>query len=212
MLSPLAPLGSSAVLSGTSQNNVVSTIRNNEVCPDSTVILALESALRRKQKTGMTVKLATSQRVVRAQRYDGPNLAANFQLFSLSTSGRMDANSESLLEALHEHLSYYLRLFKAINRIGIKLADFHIGISVINPNLKQRAGESVIKRIKSEFPDVEIGDDIKRDVSSGYYQDFALSFSCRPPDGDRYIRLVDGGNTDWTQKLLSNRKEFFFGS
>ena len=40
----------------------------------------------------------------------------------------------------------------------------------------------------------------------GYYRSFALRISPKAPDGGSYP-IVDGGFTDWTARLLSNRKE-----
>jgi hypothetical protein len=40
----------------------------------------------------------------------------------------------------------------------------------------------------------------------GYYCSFTLRISPKAPDGRRYP-IVDGGFTDWTARLLGNRKE-----
>jgi hypothetical protein len=40
----------------------------------------------------------------------------------------------------------------------------------------------------------------------GYYCSFTLRISPQAPDGRRYP-IVDGGFTDWTARLLGNRKE-----
>ena len=48
-LSPVAPLGATAIVTGTSQNRIVSTLRNSEVAADSTNALALECASRRRR-------------------------------------------------------------------------------------------------------------------------------------------------------------------
>jgi hypothetical protein len=71
-LSPMAPLGTSSVLTTVHQNNVVSTIRNVEVAADTTNILALECAqrranlLRNDNKCTNAIKLCSSQRIVRS--------------------------------------------------------------------------------------------------------------------------------------------------
>ena len=75
-LSPLTPLGTSSVLTTTHQNNVISTIRNNEVAADTTNILALECAKRREEflernsKCPDTIKICSSQRLTRAQDFE----------------------------------------------------------------------------------------------------------------------------------------------
>jgi len=47
-LSPVCPLGTVSVLATVDQNNTLTTIRNTEVCSDSTNMLALECARRRR--------------------------------------------------------------------------------------------------------------------------------------------------------------------
>src|SRR5262245_43645334 len=65
-LSPVCPFGTSHVLGGISQNNVLTTIRNAEALGDSTIALALEAARRR--KSGELVRLCASHRVIRLSR------------------------------------------------------------------------------------------------------------------------------------------------
>jgi len=48
-LSPVNPLGSCSAAGFVDQNNVLTTIRNTEVCADSTNAMALECALRRQK-------------------------------------------------------------------------------------------------------------------------------------------------------------------
>jgi hypothetical protein len=69
-LSPVAPLGSCSVIGPVNQNNIVSTIRNTEVCADNTNMMALETVRRRRAMPNQTVKLCSSQRVLRAQKFD----------------------------------------------------------------------------------------------------------------------------------------------
>lgn len=50
-LSPLCPLGTHSTIASVDQNKVVTTVRNTEVAADSTNILALECARRRRQRS-----------------------------------------------------------------------------------------------------------------------------------------------------------------
>ena len=69
------------------QNTVVATSRNTEVVSDSTNVLALECAERRRAQRAAgadpaaRVRLCTSQRLTRAQNYGRPGLQAHFQIF-----------------------------------------------------------------------------------------------------------------------------------
>jgi hypothetical protein len=79
-LAPLVPLGTHSAIATVDQNKVVSTSRLNEAAADPTNALALEAAtrrnaeLRRDAKSPTLVRLAASQRVVRAQQVSGPGI------------------------------------------------------------------------------------------------------------------------------------------
>lgn len=64
-LSPVCPFGASHVLGGTSQNNILTAIRNAEVLGDPTIAMAIEAARRRSDGV---IRLCASQRVIRLQR------------------------------------------------------------------------------------------------------------------------------------------------
>lgn len=120
ILSPVSPLGSCSVLGLVDQNKVISTIRNTEVCADSTNIMALESAKRRKiNKTEELVKLATCHRLLRAQKFDNPAFTSHFSVFCLSTAGRMVAGYDTLMLSLLEHIEFYLKLLKDGFNLGV---------------------------------------------------------------------------------------------
>jgi hypothetical protein len=96
-LSPLAPVGSSSVLTKVNSKTVLQTIRNLEVINDTSVSLALESA---KRKTGDerwktpdrrnidTVNFANLHRELRVQKFSQKHLSQHFASFSLTSSGR----------------------------------------------------------------------------------------------------------------------------
>jgi hypothetical protein len=87
-LSPVTPLGTCSTVAPVSQNRVVATARNSEVISDSTNVLALEAAARRRGQPGNGhVHLAACHRQLRAQVF-GPGAAAHFRLFALVSSGR----------------------------------------------------------------------------------------------------------------------------
>ncbi len=93
-LSPVCPLGTSAVLAGVSQDWAVATARNTEVVSDSSNVLALECALRRKQslkrdpKSILPFHLAACHRLLRAQKFESPGMTAHFNLLALCSAGR----------------------------------------------------------------------------------------------------------------------------
>ena len=153
LLSPLSPLGSCSVLGTVNQNKIVSTVRNTEVCADSTNIMALESAKRRKLvKNEEMVKLASCHRLMRAQRFDNPAFTSHFSIFSLTTAGRMTADYNILLTTLYEHIEFYLKLLKVSGNLGLITENVKVGITAINLNLRQKLQERIINPLTKEYP------------------------------------------------------------
>jgi hypothetical protein len=60
--------------------------------------------------------------------------------------------------------------------------------------------------LRDEFPEAQFEVNRRRLEGLGYYSPFAFRISPQAPDGNRYP-MVDGGFTDWTARLLGNRKE-----
>ena len=109
-LSPVCPFGSSSVVAKISQDWVVTTFRGSEVVSDPTTVLALECALRRRQDRSRPVRLCTSHRALRAQRFEPP-FAQHFRLLALCTAGRAGAEEELLLE----HVNFYRRFLEGLD-------------------------------------------------------------------------------------------------
>ena len=53
---------------------------------------------------------------------------------------------------------------------------------------------------------MKITRDKSKALKTTYYRHFRFHVYANPPK-DHEMELVDGGDTDWTQKLLSNAKE-----
>src|SRR6266446_1095239 len=115
-LSPVCPLGTGSVLSRISQDWTVSTIRNTEIVADSTNVLAIECAVRRREQknfsTGQaaSVHLASSHRLLRGQTISiRPGVLQHFRLFSLCSSGRDPGNLQFEIEAARLHVGFFLK-------------------------------------------------------------------------------------------------------
>ena len=65
---------------------------------------------------------------------------------------------------------------------------------------------SLLEDLRREFPEAEFRCNHARLEGVGYYSGLCLRISPLAPDGVRYP-IVDGGFTDWTARLLQNRKE-----
>ena len=95
---------------------------------DSTNVLALECALRRREQRREAthaqdmVRLCASHRFVRAQRYNAPNLRAHFGMFTSARAGGLGVGNFEAA-ALTEQLDFYLHFLGALERYGYQLAD-----------------------------------------------------------------------------------------
>ena len=254
-LSPVSPFGASFALGGTSQNNVLTAVRNVEALGDSTIALAILSALRRRRSTGdgQVLRVCASHRVIRLQPVDVPGFTPHFRLFSMVSAGRDTGSYRFELEQLRQHVEAYLRLFERLNEIGfamtdplIEFADMTVVEAMLaeagirreevregirahklggtDRFLKERGvtlpsdvhdpgpgslavlNDEVVRPLRRAYPKAEFRINLARLEGLGYYRGFTLRISPRAPDGIRYP-VADGGFTDWTARLLSNRKE-----
>lgn len=208
-LAPVCPLGTSAVLSGVDQDWAVATSRNTEVVSDSTNVLALECAIRRRERLRVnpksieTVHLAASHRLLRAQHYRQPSLTSHFSALALCSAGRDQGNLSFELDALKLHIRFYLNALQAF--LGQAVPLFVAATDFSDANYEAlEAG--LLAPLRAEFPSVECAMDEKRTGGRGYYANLCFHIYAADASGQRR-ELTDGGAVDWTQRLLSNRKE-----
>lgn len=199
-LAPLTPLAAHASVATVDPRKVVATIRGTEVAADPTNGLTLEAASRRSALIARhplsttPVHLAASQRVVRAQHFDAPGMSAHFQLFGLVSAGRDVGGRTFERETLALHLRFAA---EALAAAGI--AETTIRVTLLDPTF-----EPVLKHVTAELadtPTVRIVPDQTRESGRGYY--VGLCFKVHAGD----VEFGDGGFTDWTARLLGNRKE-----
>ncbi len=209
-LSPVCPLGTSSVIAPINQNWVVATTRNTEVVSDSTTVMALECALRRKKllskepKSAEYVHLAANHRLLRAQRYDNTESVQHFSAFALCSAGRDQGNLRFELSALSLHIRFYI--------IAIRLflgSDIQLQVSITDFNSIPRYAQleaQLLAPIRSEFDYVDCVVDDRRTCGKGYYRDLCFHLHATNSSG-KSLELVDGGAVDWTQRLLNSNKE-----
>jgi hypothetical protein len=198
-LAPVTPLGTHSVLATVDQNKVVSTIRGSEVAADPTNAMALEAAHRRggfsDPRSAEVVRLAALQRVVRAQRFGGSARFAHFALLGLVSAGRDTGN----LAFERQHAVEHVRATAdAARRCGAQRLELRL--TVLEPRFAP-----VSEAIRDALPEVDVVDDPGREAGRGYYSGFCFKLYCT--GGDERFDVADGGFVDWTQNLLTNRKE-----
>jgi len=210
-LSPVCPLGTVSVLAPISQDWTVSTIRNNEVVADSTNVLAIECAVRRREQRNFSsgkaasVHLAASHRLLRGQKFGvGPGTRQHFRVFTLCSAGRDPGNFLFEIETLGLHIGFYLAALRKFlgTSIAIRVAISDFGSKAARPMVRSE----VVENLQSVHKKVRIGVDQDRKQGRGYYGQLCFKIFATPSKG-REQELVDGGDVNWTRKLLNNAKE-----
>ncbi|MBA3870811.1 MAG: hypothetical protein H0X30_16850 [Anaerolineae bacterium] len=209
-LAPVSPLGTSSAVGAVDQNRVISAVRNVEVLSDSTNVMALECALRRRElmrqnpKSREPVHLASSERLIRAQHYGGANSVAHFSLFGLCSAGRVEDNLAFELKTLVLQIGFYIRALRAFlgEPLKLRLAVTNLG-SAERDNLIQT---DIFAPIQTAFGTIQCDLDPTRTGGRNYYVDLCFHLYAGRDESDM-LELVDGGAVNWTQTLLSNNKE-----
>jgi len=146
-LSPLCPLGTNAAVATVDQNKVVTTIRNTEVVADTTNVLALECASRRRRLLGSDprsrerVRLCASHRVVRGKAYQANDALPHFRLLGLCAAGRDEGSFQFEISSLVEQIAFYLRLLREAAQLGYPIDRLRVAIT----DLEQGRRERVLK-------------------------------------------------------------------
>lgn len=204
-LAPVLPLGAHTATGDVDPRNVIATVRGTEVAADPTNGLALEAAVRRADllraapRSAAPVKLAASQRVTRAQAFEGPVSFAHFQLLGAVTAGRDTGARSFEREHLAEHLAIAVH----------GLAALGAGPAEVAITCLDEPAREVLAAMRDRFasqPGVLVREAPERDSGRAYYR--GLCFKVYAPDaGGQRLEVGDGGFVDWTAKLLGNRKE-----
>lgn len=200
-LSPITPLGSCSAVGPVHQDRVVTTTRGSEVVSDTTNVLALEAAKRRKNDAAEPVHLAGCQRVLRAQPFEGPGLFQHFRILALVSSGRDQGSGTTESAMLVTHLRFWIRALADINPAVSVRIEF---TSFDSPVLLERFRDTVLSEL-SPLPDgIVVEEDPARTRARGYYGSGAIRVSA----GE--LEIGDGGFTDWTAQLMADNKERCF--
>lgn len=190
-LAPLTPLAAHTSVATVDPRKVVATVRGSEVAADPTNALTLEAAdrraalLERIPRSAESVSLAAVQRVVRAQHF-AAGLSAHFQLFGLVTAGRDVGGHGFEAAALAEHFGF--------GAAAVPGAEFRV-------TLLAESYRGVYESVRTALPGAAIVEDPSRESGRGYYA--GLCFKVHAGGSE----VGDGGFTDWTARLLGNRKE-----
>ncbi|MEU9360579.1 hypothetical protein AB0D35_20990 [Streptomyces sp. NPDC048301] len=204
VLAPVLPLAAHSAVATVDPRKVIATARGGEVAADPTNGLALEASSRRSRllaadpRSSTLVRLAASQRVVRAQHFDAPGALAHFQILGLVTAGRDVGNRDFERRQLTEHLTFTAQGLAAA---GVPGAEIRI-------TCLDEANRPVVRRVLdalAALPGVTVVEDAARLSGRGYYADLCFKVFARV--GGEAVEVGDGGFVDWSRHLMGNRKE-----
>jgi hypothetical protein len=205
VLAPVLPLAAHSAVATVDPRKVVATIRGTEVAADPTNALALEAADRRSRalaadpRSTSPVRLAATQRVVRAQHFDpAPGTLAHFQLFAMVTAGRDTGSYAFEQRHLAEHLQFAVH---ALSAAGVQ----HTEIRLTSLDEASTALLAQARYTLAGSPGIDVLDDPDRTTGRGYY--VGLCFKVYATIAGQRLEIADGGFVDWTQQLTGNRKE-----
>jgi hypothetical protein len=102
------------------------------------------------------------------------------------------------------HIRFYLRSLKDFLGSEIPLRVTLIDLSPDSHD--DTTFDAPLENLKKEFDDVDVGLEKMRTRKTEYYRELRFKVYASPARGPE-VELVDGGGTDWTQKLLNNAKE-----
>ncbi len=208
-LAPLVPLGTHSAVGATDQHRVVSALRSLEVVADSTNALAVEAAVRRRAalradpRGADPVRLATSQRQVRAQQYGDSGALAHFQLFAMVTAGRDTGSWRFEREAVVRHVAACVGILHAAGAAGFAIAEIRVVLQDLSDGVRAEPIGQARDELAARFPDVPVR---VEPAVADYYSDVRFRVDLTTPAGEEF-NIADGGPVSWTRSLLGNAKE-----
>lgn len=212
-LAPVCPLACNSAVATVDQNQTLATVRNSELVSDLTNVLALECAVRRRaalrnRGSGeQRVQLCASHRLLRPQTSPGPSTFSHFRLFGLCSADRAAGSFAFETSALLEHVAVYVQVLQATILAVRPLVRLRVSLTPLTggPSREQLERE-VLGPLGARFDALDPGFDEQRSRGRGYYNSLCFEIAAYDGAGVEHS-LVDGGFTDWTQQLLSSRKE-----
>ncbi|MFG2432091.1 hypothetical protein [Streptomyces sp. NPDC048590] len=204
VLAPVLPLAAHSAVATVDPRKVIATVRGGEVAADPTNGLALEASSRRSRllaanpRSSTLVRLAASQRIVRAQHFDRPGALAHFQILGLVTAGRDVGDRDFERQQLTEHLAFTTQGLAAA---GVPGTEIRITcLDEVNRPVVRRVLDALVT-----LPGGTVVEDATRSSGRGYYTDLCFKVFARV--GGEVVEVGDGGFVDWSRHLTGNRKE-----
>jgi hypothetical protein len=137
---------------------------------------------------------------VRAQPFQGPASFAHFAIFAVVSAGRNQRGLPFERGSAVRHVLFHARgaLAAGVDAVEIRLSD-------LSDEGRDAPIVDAVRAALSNEARVTVLDDPNRKHGRGYYAGFC--FKVDATFGDSTSEIGDGGFVDWTQLLLSDRKE-----
>ncbi len=201
-LSPVAQLGTSSTVATVDQKKVLTALRNTEVQADPTNAIALHYASLKKKGDldNKSYNYSNISRVIRTQVFDNPNFTPHFIILALISCGRDTGSFNFEKEELLKHLTTSYEICKSF---GVEKIYYEIipckGYDSQSPLITES-----ISYVRGKNSDLEVSV-IASEHNNNYYYGFRIKQQI-VIEGN-IIEIADGGLLDWTQQLLTNKKE-----
>jgi hypothetical protein len=205
-LSPVAALGSCAVVAPADQKKILTALRGTEVLADATNAIALHvSDLKQRSKfisSHDRFRFSTIQRHVRTQSIQEKGFTPHFKIGCLVTCGRDTGNYNFEKESLLEHIT----VMDSLYRDYFKVDDIRFRLL---PRSGYEDPSRLAHQLKNSFtqqrPEISIDIVEKSDKENNYYK--GIQYKIDIGVKGKHYEIGDGGFVDWTQQLLQNKKE-----
>jgi hypothetical protein len=205
-LSPICPVGTVAGLSPAHEGVGVGVAGVGELVSDSTTVLALESARRRRSAgdSGPTVRLSASHREMYIHFWAPPRGDPHARVFALCTAGRDVGAWQFEAGSVREHLGIHLRLLENLRQAGSGIGNVSVAFAhAPYRGLATAIGEGVIEPLAREFPAVGL---IMDGAPARTFTPIGFTLLAEDPaEVEHPIAL--GGTTDWSRQMLGRDDE-----
>ena len=200
-LSPVTPLGTCSTIAPTDQHRVLSALRATEVVSDPTNVLALECAERLRAAPATAVRLATCQRVVRAQPFpDKPGYAAHFRIFVLASAGREAQAHGFSYAALVEHIATMQRALDRLEQHGYRFGARRVEV------LAREDKAALADRVATACGAT------RKPLEHAYYSGGVRYMLWVTHESGDEMPIIDGGLFDWVATLTANQRNVYVAS
>jgi len=95
---------------------------------------------------------------------------------------------------------------QSAGQAGFRLETVRTSITVFDETRYQVLEAEVLDELSRSYSNVEFMFNQEQESGAGYYSGIRFQMYARDKAGTEYF-IVDAGFTNWTQQLLSNRKE-----